>query len=98
MMGWEIFNRSGRCVDHFTSDGGYFQLMQDVAKWKHRFPQFHQFLRNRGGDVENWLLQEIGEYISFRAGTKRWPLPMCGAIAADLLRTLKHRKFAKIDV
>ena len=89
-MGYEIFNRSWRCVGHFTSNLGYYEIGRDVARRKKRFPEFHAFLASGCGDITPRLLQEIRDYIALDR--------KCVRIAEDLLEVIKRMKFARLDI
>jgi hypothetical protein len=89
-MGYELFNRMGLCVGHFTSNTGYDDILKDVAKRERRFPEFYAFLVTGYGDVTKELLQEIKDYIALDTE--------CREIAEDLLVPLKKMKWAKIDI
>lgn len=89
-MGYELFNRSGLCVGHFTSNLGYYEIGRDVRRRRKRFPEFHAFLATGQAEITPGLLQEIGEYIALDTKYVQ--------IAADLLKVVKRMKFAKIDI
>jgi hypothetical protein len=89
-MGYELFDRRGRCVGHYTNNTGAVQIDKAVRKGRKRWPLFWAFLHKGWTEITPELLAEIEDFASRDTELR--------GIAEDLLKVMRRRKFISIGI